>query len=117
MLCFHAQQAAEKSIKAVLLDRGIYFPWTHNLELLTALLPADLPRSEAVAEAGTLTVFATLTRYPRGLDEATEADYRAAVRRAAAIYAWARQVIGTAGQAGNGDAQQGPGGDSSEGGR
>ncbi|MHB9036024.1 MAG: HEPN domain-containing protein [Armatimonadota bacterium] len=29
-LCFHAQQAAEKSIKAVLLKLEIDFPFTHN---------------------------------------------------------------------------------------
>ena len=30
-LCFHAQQAAEKSIKAVLVHRRTPFPYTHDL--------------------------------------------------------------------------------------
>jgi hypothetical protein len=30
-LCFHAQQAAEKAIKAVLIQQAIGFPRTHNL--------------------------------------------------------------------------------------
>jgi HEPN domain-containing protein len=30
-LCFHTQQAVEKGIKAVLLQRGIVFPYTHDL--------------------------------------------------------------------------------------
>ena len=30
--CFHAQQAAEKAIKAVLLSRSIRFPLTHDIE-------------------------------------------------------------------------------------
>ena len=30
MLCFHAQQAAEKSIKALLVRLGIEFPYTHK---------------------------------------------------------------------------------------
>jgi HEPN domain-containing protein len=37
-LCFDAQQAAEKSIKAVLVHRQIDFPRTHNIRALLELL-------------------------------------------------------------------------------
>ena len=37
-LCFHAQQAAEKSIKAVLLQCNVDVPFTHNLQVLLNLL-------------------------------------------------------------------------------
>ncbi|NUM45036.1 MAG: HEPN domain-containing protein [Anaerolineales bacterium] len=37
-LCFHAQQAAEKSLKAVLIGHGIPFPRTHNLRTLLDLM-------------------------------------------------------------------------------
>ena len=33
-LCFHAQQAAEKAIKAVLIDNGIEISKTHNILLI-----------------------------------------------------------------------------------
>ena len=33
-LCFGAQQAAEKAIKAVMISRNIDFPYVHNLALL-----------------------------------------------------------------------------------
>ncbi len=36
--CFHAQQAAEKSLKAMLVAQGIDFPRTHALEVLVDLL-------------------------------------------------------------------------------
>ena len=36
--CFHAQQAVEKSLKAVLTARQINFPRTHNLEELANLV-------------------------------------------------------------------------------
>lgn len=36
--CFHAQQAAEKAIKAVLFDREVEFRRTHDLEELGASL-------------------------------------------------------------------------------
>lgn len=35
--CFHAQQAAEKAIKGVLLAHGIRFPYVHDLGALLAL--------------------------------------------------------------------------------
>lgn len=38
-LCYHLQQAAEKSLKAVLIHCGIAPPRTHNLKLLLELLP------------------------------------------------------------------------------
>ena len=38
-LCFHAQQAAEKALKAVLVHGGIEFPRTHSLRLLVDTLP------------------------------------------------------------------------------
>ncbi len=33
-LCFHAQQAAEKAIKAVYVSRGLAFRYTHDLDVL-----------------------------------------------------------------------------------
>ncbi len=39
-ICFLSQQAAEKSLKAVLIFRQIEFPFRHDLELLRTLLPA-----------------------------------------------------------------------------
>jgi HEPN domain-containing protein len=36
--CFHAQQAAEKYLKAVLVAEGIVFPRTHDLGALVTLL-------------------------------------------------------------------------------
>lgn len=35
-LCFHAQQSAEKALKAVYQYRGWTFPYTHDLEELVA---------------------------------------------------------------------------------
>ncbi len=37
-LCFDAQQAAEKAIKAVLIARGVDFPLVHDLARLLTLL-------------------------------------------------------------------------------
>jgi HEPN domain-containing protein len=39
-LCFDAQQAAEKAIKAVMIVHGIDFPYTHDLARLLTILEA-----------------------------------------------------------------------------
>ena len=45
-LCFDARQAAEKAIKAVMIARGIVFPYTHDLaRLLTPRTSSAGPRN------------------------------------------------------------------------
>lgn len=58
-LCFHAQQAAEKSLKAVLIDRQVDYPKTHSIKLLIELLPADIERPQALLDAVVLTEYAS----------------------------------------------------------
>ena len=66
---FHAQQAAEKYVKAALVIEQIRFPRTHELERLRPLLPAGwaLPDQEALAG---LSRFAVAGRYPESLFDA-----------------------------------------------
>ncbi len=42
LICFHAQQAAEKALKAVLLHHKINFPLVHDLEALLTLLEKNV---------------------------------------------------------------------------
>ena len=66
-LCFDAQQAAEKAIKAVLLKRGVNFAYVHDLaELLTSVEASGQAVPDDVREAEDLTRFAVGTRYPGG---------------------------------------------------
>lgn len=62
---FHAQQAAEKYVKAALIMEQVRFPRTHELERLRALLPAgwSLPDPAALAD---LSRFAITGGYPEG---------------------------------------------------
>jgi len=94
-LCFDAQQAAEKAIKAVFIRRGERFPFIHDLdELLRRLESNGLKIPKYVREADELTRFAFRTRYP-GLDApVTKRTYRRAVRIATGVVRWAeRQVL------------------------
>jgi len=77
-VCFHAQQAAEKYLKALLTQRAIEFPRSHDLAALAARL-RNAPRLELSREQlDWLTRFATVTRYP-GADAISLPEARRAV--------------------------------------
>ena len=64
-LCFHAQQAAEKAVKAILMYRGVTFPFIHDIAKLLKLLEATGLRIPKYIRSGRkLTRFAVVTRYP-----------------------------------------------------
>lgn len=62
---FHAQQAAEKALKALLVRYQVDFSKTHNIGELLLLAELVAPRiSEKLAETRTLTPYAVGARYP-----------------------------------------------------
>lgn len=78
--CFDAQQAAEKTIKAIMIAREIKFPHVHDLGTLVFLLEETgetVP--EAIRTAVSLTTYATTTRYPNPGTPVTEEEYREAI--------------------------------------
>ncbi|MGH2970458.1 MAG: HEPN domain-containing protein [Solirubrobacteraceae bacterium] len=62
--CYAAQQAAEKSLKAVCVARQIAFPFSHDLEELVGLLDADDESVRASHELAWLSQWAVNPRYP-----------------------------------------------------
>ena len=89
--CFHAQQAAEKAIKAALTFLGVDFPWTHNLDALLALFPNDW-RELKESRVGTLTHWAILPRYP-GFPSTRTRDAQRALIRAERVVALVRREL------------------------
>jgi len=93
-VAFHAQQAAEKSLKAVLVARSIHFPRTHDLEALIEMIQlAGIVWPFAVSEIAALTPFAVETRYPGGLGQVTDTEARDAVDGARRVLEWSRGII------------------------
>jgi HEPN domain-containing protein len=84
--CFHAQQAAEKAIKAVLVLLDIDFPWRHDLDALRLLVPAGWRVRADHPNLADLTVWAIEARYPGGWPEATPEDAAAAWHQARAVW-------------------------------
>jgi HEPN domain-containing protein len=95
-LCFNAQQAAEKALKAVLLKLGVDFPYTHDLGRLLTLITRERGAASAdVADAHELTRYAVIARYPLPPDEViSQEHYERALEIAEAVVRWAEDEIG-----------------------
>jgi HEPN domain-containing protein len=80
---FHAQQAAEKFIKAFLVCHQIEFSKTHNIALLRQLVASVDPElAKKLAGADALTPYGVEFRYPGDLPLVSRTDGETAVRLA-----------------------------------
>ena len=94
-LCFQAQQAAEKAVKAVFVARKIPYPYTHDINaLLSGLEQHGIAIPEPLWNAVTLTSYASDTRYPGIETPVTKEEYHQAVRLAQEILNWAEGLAG-----------------------
>lgn len=87
--CFHAQQAAEKYLKAYLISKKIVFPKIHDLQALNNLCCTVNASFKEIEEATTnLSDYAIAPRYPDALDDLTIEDARKALNDAHTIKAF-----------------------------
>ncbi|PKL56245.1 MAG: DNA-binding protein, partial [Methanomicrobiales archaeon HGW-Methanomicrobiales-5] len=94
-LCFQAQQAAEKALKAVFVSRKIPYPYTHDINaLLSGLEQQGIAIPEPLWRAVTLTSFASSTRYPGTTTPVTKEEYTGAVLIAKDVLLWAEEQVG-----------------------
>lgn len=95
-MAFHAQQAAEKALKAVLAFRGIRYGRTHNLATLI-----DLARQGSIAvpdwaDAVTaLTPFGAALRYEQLPSDPETVDRRAILSLIERLRAWSEKFVGS----------------------
>jgi HEPN domain-containing protein len=92
-VCFHAQQAAEKSLKALLALHDVVYPYRHDLgeliELVKTRFPAVAPLQNELLG---LSPYAVELRY----DDTAEpliAEARAALDTAVKAYAFAERIV------------------------
>jgi HEPN domain-containing protein len=89
---FHAQQAVEKALKAVLALKGVEFPYSHDLDGLIGLCQKNgIEVPDDLSGVGRLSLFGVTLRY--GTSSETRLDRDQALRWAAAAVDWARQQI------------------------
>jgi HEPN domain-containing protein len=92
---FHAQQAVEKCLKAVLASRSVAYPWTHDLEGLVEIIQdngiASPPEAERLHH---LTQFAAELRYgSMPAETAPVLDRAWALRCAREVRSWADATV------------------------
>lgn len=89
-VCFHAQQCAEKYLKARLQEANITFGKTHNLILLHNLVsPIEPSWNVLVADLAVLNSYSVDLRYPGAA--ATKVDAKDAIKRCQIIRSLVRQ--------------------------
>ena len=91
---FHAQQAVEKALKAVLAAAGVQFPRTHNIAMLLALLEqAGKKPPENCTGLERLTPFGVAARYEGGLDQSFVLDRSTTRAEIATVIAWGQDAL------------------------
>ena len=90
LAAFHAQQCAEKALKAVQIHRHRTFDRVHDLSRLSRALKADRDIQEHCAA---LSGFYTVSRYPDAGGSVTAEDARVATDKAKEVLRWARTQV------------------------
>ena len=91
-VCFHAQQAMEKALKAALCALGRKVPLVHDLGALIAKLPDDDTRPFGY-ELIVYNDYAAIRRYEEGAEILTEKELKQALDQAKAVLEWAKSLI------------------------
>lgn len=84
-VAFHAQQAAEKALKAALVLDSVDPPRTHDLDELRRLLPRTWRAKKSPGSLSRLTDYAAESRYPDFTMQVTPLQAATAVRQALAV--------------------------------
>ena len=89
IVCFLAQQAGEKGLKAVLEALELSIPRTHDLTTLVDLLPDGCATEALVDDAIRLSDYGVKPRYPVPSFVATADQAKAAIAAAERVLDWA----------------------------
>ncbi|MGA8660037.1 MAG: HEPN domain-containing protein [Chthoniobacterales bacterium] len=96
-VAFHAEQAAEKAFKAVLVHIGVEFARTHDLQSLLLLLrDSGISVQPEIEQASALTRFAVEARYPGDIEPIKPEEVAQAIEMADRAVAWAQIQISEA---------------------
>ena len=94
-LCFQAQQAVEKALKALLIFYSVEPEKTHNLVSLAKTLSKYTDVPEEINEAVILNDYAVQTRYPGAYTPIDEEEYNNAVTVAEKCVQWVEKKTKT----------------------
>jgi HEPN domain-containing protein len=93
LIAYHAQQCAEKHLKAYLIYYLIDFPYTHNIAQLLELCPDKQEWGKSLEDAEELTPFAITARYPGEDEPVTESEAKRAIEIAEDVRITVRSAL------------------------
>ncbi len=93
LIAYHAQQCAEKYLKAHLVYCVVDFPYTHNISVLLELCNEHATWAEELQDAEQLTLYSITTRYPGEEQEVTEAEAKQAIELARKVRIQVRTAL------------------------
>jgi HEPN domain-containing protein len=93
-LCFEAQQAAEKALKALLIYLSGDYPRVHTFTLLLERLEQHVAVLEPIREVVELSDYAVQMRCPGDYYPVSEEEYERALELAGRTLRWVRSQIG-----------------------
>jgi HEPN domain-containing protein len=93
LIAYHAQQCAEKYLKAFLVYHEIDFPYTHNIGRLLELCAEKGDWARNLPEADELTPFAITARYPSEQETVTREESLRAIEIALKVRETIRKAL------------------------
>jgi HEPN domain-containing protein len=93
LVAYHAQQCAEKCLKAYLVSLGVDFPRTHNISTLLELCSDHAQWPLALRDAEELTDYAVAARYPGEAATVTAHDAQRAIEHAQQVRTRVREAL------------------------
>ena len=93
LIAYHAQQSAEKYIKAYLVYKRIDFPYTHRISLLLELCGQAANWANTIEEAEKLSSYSVTARYPGGEKPVTKSEAIRAIEIAGKVRRTVRHAL------------------------
>ncbi len=93
LIAYHAQQCAEKYLKAFLVYNNVDFPYTHNIRRLLKFCAELATWPQNLTNAEELTPYAITARYPGEEEEVSEAEAKRAIELARQVRSQVRTAL------------------------
>lgn len=93
LIAYHAQQCAEKYLKAFLVYHKVDFPYTHNIRRLLEFCAELTTWPQKLTNAEELTPYAITARYPGEDEQVTEAEAKRAIELAQQVKEQVRKAL------------------------
>ena len=93
LIAYHAQQCAEKCLKAFLVYHNVDFPYTHNIRRLLEFCAKHAEWTDTLKSTEELTPYAITARYPGEEEEVSETEAKRAIDLARQVRSQVRTTL------------------------